>query len=90
MFSSVPLEFLVSFVANNRGSAPGQAFLGDIYMVALHPLRPVTTVTAMDESGTFKEKGGPGHNWSLLEEPENRKDFMTFEDVKQPEVRGLH
>lgn len=75
MFGSVPLEFLVSFVAHNRGSAPGQASLGDIYVVALHPFWPVATVTAVDESGAFEEEGGPGHDWSFLEEPESRYRF---------------
>lgn len=40
-------------------------------MVAFHPLWPVATVTAVDKSGTLQEKGGPGHNWSFLEEPES-------------------
>lgn len=72
MFGGVPLEFLVSFVAHNRRSAPWQASFGDIDMVAFHPLWPVATVTAVDKSGTFEEEGGPGHNWSFLEEPGSR------------------
>jgi len=68
MFGGIPLEFLVSFVAHRRRPTPGQAFLGNIYMVALHPLWPVATVTAVDKSGTFKEEGSPGYNWSFLTE----------------------
>lgn len=72
MFGGVPLEFLVSFVAHNRGSAPGQASLGDIYVVALHPLRPVATVAAVDKTGAFQEERGPSHDRRFLEEPERR------------------
>lgn len=86
MLGSIPLEFLVSFVARNRRSAPGQALLGDIHMVALHPLWPVATVTAVDKSGTFKEKGGAGHNRSFLQEQGWRdKSSKTGEvDVEYP------
>lgn len=72
MLSSVPLELLVSFIAHNRRSAPGQPSLGDVYMVALHPFGPVATITPVDKSGTFQEKGGPGHNWGFLEEQRNK------------------
>lgn len=75
MFGSVPLEFLVSFVAHNRGPAPGQASLGDIHVVALHPLRPVAAVAAVDKTGALEEEGGPGHDRRLLEGP--RKTMRT-------------
>ena len=75
MSGSVPLEFLVPFVAHNWRPAPRQAPLGDVDVVTFHPLGPVAAVTAVDESGTFEEEGGPGHNWSLLEEPEGRRRF---------------
>lgn len=66
MLGSVPLELLVPLVAHYRGSAPGQPSLGDIYMVALHPLRPVAPVTAVDKTSTFEEEGGTGHNRRFL------------------------
>lgn len=68
MFGGVPLEFLVPFVAHDRGSAPGQASLGYIYMVPLHPFWPVAAVAAVDKSGTFKKQGGPSHNGRFLQE----------------------
>lgn len=70
MLGSVPLELLVSFIAHNRRSAPGQPSLGDVYVVALHPFGPVATITPVDKSGTFEEKGGPGHNWGFLKNRE--------------------
>ena len=73
MLGSVPLQFLVPLITHNRRAAPGQASLGDIHVVALHPLRPVSTVTAVDESGTFEEERGPSHHRSFLEEPEHKK-----------------
>lgn len=66
MFGGVPLEFLVPLVAHYRGSAPGQPSLGDIYMMALHPLGPVAPITAVDKTSTFEEEGGTGHNWRFL------------------------
>lgn len=66
MFGGVPLELLVPLVAHYRGSAPGQASFGDIYMVALHPLRPVAPITAVDKTSTFEEEGGTGHNRRFL------------------------
>lgn len=66
MFGSVPLEFLVSLVAHYRGSAPGQPPLGDIYMVPLHPLRPVAPITAVDKTSTFQEEGSSGYNRRFL------------------------
>lgn len=91
MFGSVPLEFLVPFVAHDRWPAPGQASLGDIYVVALHPLWPIAAVTAMDKTGTFKEEGSPCHDWSFLEEPESRiKDVTIIFYWWQPKVTCLH
>lgn len=68
MFGGIPLEFLVPFVAHYRGSTPGQASLGYIYMVPLHPFWPVATVAAVNKTGTFKKQGGPSHNWRFLQE----------------------
>lgn len=53
--SCIPLQLLVPFVAHNRRTATGQAFLGDVHMVALHPLRPVATITAVNKTCTLKE-----------------------------------
>ncbi len=78
MFGSVPLEFLVALVAHDGRSASGQASLGDVHVVALHPLWPVATVAAVDESGAFEEKGGPGDDWSLLEGAESGKGVVVL------------
>lgn len=66
MFGGVPLEFLVPLVAHYGRSAPGQPSLGDIYMVALHPLGPVAPITAVDKTSTFEKEGGTGHNRRFL------------------------
>lgn len=75
MFGRVPLQLLVSFVAHDGGSAPGQASLGDINVMALHPFGPVAAVAAVDKPGAFEEERGPGHNWSFLEEPGSGRSF---------------
>lgn len=66
MLGSVPLQLLVPLVAHYWRAASGQALLGDVDMVALHPLWPVATVAAVDEPGALQEQGSAGHNWSLL------------------------
>ena len=81
LFGSVPLQFLISLVAHDGGPAPGQAPLGDIHVVALHPLRPVATVAAVDKTGAFQEERGPGHHWRFLED--GRRTLRT-ENPKNP------
>lgn len=66
MFGGVPLKLLVPFVTHDGRAAPGQASLGDIHVVALHPLRPVAAVASVDESRALKEKRGPRHHRSFL------------------------
>lgn len=66
MLGRIPLQLLVSLVAHDGGPAPGQALLGDVHVVALHPLWPVATVTAVDESGALQEEGSASDNWSFL------------------------
>ena len=66
VFGSVPLQLLVPLVAHHGGPAPGQPTLGDVHMVALHPLRPVATVTAVDETRALQEEGGAGNHGSFL------------------------
>lgn len=92
MFGSVPLELLVPLVAHYWRAPPGQALFGDVNMVALHPLWPVPTVTAVDESGALQEKGGAGHNRSLLatqngkkhEEPGQLGPFLLTSEQRLP------
>lgn len=67
MFGCIPLKFLVPLVAYDGGSTSGQAFFGDIDVVTFHPLWPVPTVTAVNESCAFKEEGGTGYNRSFLQ-----------------------
>lgn len=55
--SCIPLQLLVPFVADNRRTSTGQAFLGNVHMVAFHPLGPVATVAAMNKTCTLKEQG---------------------------------
>lgn len=64
--SCIPLQFLVPFVANNRRTSTGQAFLSNVHMVALHPLGPVATVAAMNKTCTLKEQGCSRHYRSFL------------------------
>lgn len=73
VFGGIPLELLVSLVADYGGSAPGQPPLGDIYMMALHPLGPVAPVTAVDKAGTFEEKGGTGHHRRFLKRTRTKR-----------------
>lgn len=56
VFGGVPLQLLVPFVAHDGGAAPGQAPLGDVDVVALHPLGPVAPVAAVDKAGTLQEE----------------------------------
>lgn len=65
-FSCVPLQLLVPFVAHNRRTATGQAFLSNVHMVALHPLGPVATITAVNEACTLEEQGCSCHYRSFL------------------------
>lgn len=65
---SVPLQLLVPLVAHDGGPAPGQAFLGDIHVVAFHPLGPVAPVAAVHEPGTFQEQRCSGYHGGFLGE----------------------
>ena len=63
---SIPLQLLVPLVAHNGRPAPGKAFLGDVHMVAFHPLWPVAPVTPVNKTGTFQEQSCSGHHRGFL------------------------
>lgn len=65
-FSCIPLQLLVPFVAHDRRTPTGQPFLGNVHMVALHPLGPVATITAVNEARTLEEQGCSRHDGSFL------------------------
>lgn len=64
--SCIPLQLLVPFVAHDRRTSTGQAFLSNVHMVALHPLGPVATITTVNEACTLKEQGCSRHYRSFL------------------------
>lgn len=64
--SCIPLQLLVPFVAHNRRTPAGQAFLCNVHMVALHPLRPVAAIAAVNEACTLEEQGCSCHYRSFL------------------------
>lgn len=72
MLRSVPLQLLVPLVAHDGRAAPGEAPLGDVDMVALHPLGPVAAVAAVYEASALQEEGGPGHHRGFLQETNQR------------------
>lgn len=73
MFGSIPLKFLIPFVSNNWWSSAWQPSLGNIHMVALHPLGPVATIAAMHKSCTFQKEWSSCNNRSFLKIREYKK-----------------
>lgn len=67
VLGGVPLQLLVPLVAHDGRAAPREAPLGDVDMVALHPLGPVASVAAVYKASALQEKGGPGHHGSFLQ-----------------------
>ena len=68
LLRGVPLQLLVALVSHHGGASPGKASLGDVDVVALHPLWPVAAVAAVDEASALQEEGGPGHHRGFLQQ----------------------
>lgn len=62
----IPLQLLVPFVAHNGRAPTGQPLLGDVDVVALHPLGPVAAIAAVHKARALEEQGCSCHHGSFL------------------------
>lgn len=88
--SCIPLQLLVPLVAHDGRAPPGEAFLGDVDVVPLHPLGPVAAVAAVDEARTLQEQGCSGHHRRLLQRGRSHHPHQrTATALRVPEAAGL-
>ena len=64
--SGSPLEGDVSAESRGLATAVQWSRLAESRQVELHPVWPVTTVTAIDKEGTFQVDGSTGNNRCFL------------------------